>query len=197
MKKFLILLSVTLSAVCFAEIRKNLEKGPAGIVIPTQKEEFQAPGMSWQDSLKTIFHARFHSITPQETDSLRKTIAILRAHNHALEALLQDSRNEAEKRYYRVDSFRNLAEMNVIERVKGLTLQYRLSNRVDCSLLHETSVHAIDSLRIDAPKIEVLGAFPKEAYEVIGDLEREENLLVITDPERFWQNDQILIVAYK
>ena len=122
-----------------------------------------------------------------------RRIQVIQEKNQAL----QEKESELQTGYWTVGSTKDLRAKNIIDKegaFLGLGGVKVVSEDMNLDDLTEVNILEVTEIAIDAKKAELVTSHPKHTYEFV-EQGKKVTKLVIDDPEAFWQNSKVLVIA--
>lgn len=149
-----------------------------------------------QEEDMKVVAAKYDSIQLQTVDQRQ----IIADRDQEIE-LLVNTTDELNKVHYVVGSYKELKETGIVDKEGGFLWIGRtidLDASVDKSQFIEKDIRDFSELKIDGDKIKLVTEHPKGSYDIVPDeLDEDVKYLRITDPAKFWEISNYLVITTK
>lgn len=140
----------------------------------------------------------------QKIESLNITIAglnnltaELQSTKTELESTVKDQDSQINTVYFVVGSDKDLMAKNIIDKKGFIGRTRTVKNTSDLTDFTKADKRNLDRVTIGAKSAKVVSAHPDGSYTLVKSDKNVFEELVITDPNEFWRNTQILIVSHR
>lgn len=102
--------------------------------------------------------------------------------------------------YYIVGSQKELEEAGIIDRkggFVGIGKTATVNSNIDLSRFTKIDIRSFEGIEINRKDVKVLGTHPSGSYKLNIDSKKVCTSIEITDPKRFWQSSNYLVITYK
>lgn len=122
-----------------------------------------------------------------------RRIQVIQEKNQAL----QQKEDELQKGFWILGTTKELREKNIVDKegaFLGLGGVKVVSEDMNLEDLAEVNIQEVKEIAIDAKKAELVTPHPKDSYEFVEEGKKVAKL-VISDPDAFWRNSKVLVIA--
>ena len=132
-----------------------------------------------------------------QVETLTEEVAQRSAQIEDLSSEKVELQNQLHTVYYIVGSEKELRDAQIINKQGfiGRTLTVGTTANLDSFTAADSRL--LTEIPVGHKKATVVSSHPEDAYELVSNVDKTVEKLLITDPARFWESSKILIVSYK
>ena len=131
-----------------------------------------------------------------EVKDLTDALVEVSTENEVQSEIIEEQQDELETAYYVVGSAKELKEHKIITKEGGfigIGKNSKLDNDFDKSYFTEINTASFNKIAIYSKKVKIITTHPKNTYELEGNEEKIDNL-IIKDSKAFWSVSKYLVI---